>query len=331
MKSIYAAVLLVVFSACVPKDYCETEHPIMLVPGVSGFSTLVGFMDYWWQIPRNLRNSGAVVRCASISAVNGPDVRGEQLIDQVEEFLAETGKDRVHLIGHSHGSPTARYVAHVRPDLVASVSSIAGGNRPLPFPDDSLDVLTEYQKNLLFTAFSLFGEMINVLGGTDWAQDGQALIYSSMGKDILQFNTRYPHGLPKTDSDPEGDYYAYVPGDDGTRHFMRFYSWTGAAPGLTNPLDPFDPFAFVFGKLMDSYVTDEFEEKAGDLAHEHDGMIMVWSARFGKVIREDYYWNHTDGSNMMFGLTSPFASNPIAVFRQHINRLQADEMLPDLS
>ena len=43
--------------------------------------------------------------------------------------LAATGAAKVNLIGHSHGGPTARYVASVRPDLVGSVSSVAGVNK----------------------------------------------------------------------------------------------------------------------------------------------------------------------------------------------------------
>ncbi len=74
-----------------PRDYCETENPIMLVPGASGFNTLIGFVDYWWQIPKNLERDGAVVRASSLSAIIDPRTRGEQLIPQIEDFLAETG------------------------------------------------------------------------------------------------------------------------------------------------------------------------------------------------------------------------------------------------
>jgi Predicted acetyltransferases and hydrolases with the alpha/beta hydrolase fold len=41
----------------------------------------------------------------------------------------------VNLIGHSHGGPTARYIAGVRPDLVASVSTVAGTNDGSPVAD----------------------------------------------------------------------------------------------------------------------------------------------------------------------------------------------------
>merc|ERR1711976_999114 len=48
-------------------------------------------------------------------------VRGEQLLDYIDEVLALSGADKVNLIGHSHGGPTARYAASVAPDKVASV------------------------------------------------------------------------------------------------------------------------------------------------------------------------------------------------------------------
>ncbi len=328
MKSVYAAVLLVFFSACVPKDYCETEYPIMLVPGISGFDTLMGVLDMWYQIPENLSDGGAVVRCATLSAFNTAEVRGEQLLVQVEDFLAETGADKVNLIGHSQGAPAARYVAHVSPGLVASVTSAAGGNREVPFDVIDLNELTAYQEylfDLVFAARDLLGDIyFNGLGGTNWPQDSKAMAYSILGEELTEFNNKYPHGMPKADSDPEGEYYAYVPDDDGVQHFMRFYSWTGAAPGFTNPLDLADALFVAYGGVMDALITEDFEEKAGDVAHEQDGMVPVWSARFGKVIREDYHWNHLDAVNNMFGLISPFASNPIAVFRQHANRLQQD-------
>ncbi|MCV5343391.1 alpha/beta fold hydrolase, partial [Escherichia coli] len=66
---------------------------------------------------------------AQVSATNSSEVRGEQLLAQVETLLAAIGAEKVNLIGHSHGGPTTRYVASVRPDLVASVTSIGGVNK----------------------------------------------------------------------------------------------------------------------------------------------------------------------------------------------------------
>ena len=108
--------------------YTQTQHPIVLVHGLFGFDTLAG-VDYFYGIPHSLTRDGATVYVAQVSAANSTEVRGEQLLEQVETLLAATGATKVNLIGHSHGGPTARYVASVRPDLVASVTSIGGVNK----------------------------------------------------------------------------------------------------------------------------------------------------------------------------------------------------------
>jgi triacylglycerol lipase len=69
-----------------------------------------------------------VIRGAGFATQFANEVRGEQLLARIEEILRETGPQKVNLIGHSQGSLTARYAAAKRPDLVASVTSVAGPN-----------------------------------------------------------------------------------------------------------------------------------------------------------------------------------------------------------
>lgn len=104
-----------------PSNYTQTRYPIVLVHGMFGFDTAVG-IDYWFGIPGNLRADGARVYVAQVPALNSTVARGEVLLQQVEEIAAIYGK--VNLISHSHGGPTIRYVSLVRPDLVASMTSV---------------------------------------------------------------------------------------------------------------------------------------------------------------------------------------------------------------
>jgi triacylglycerol lipase len=106
----------------------QTRYPIVLVHGLFGFDNVLG-IDYFYGIPDALRREGAKVYVAQVSAANSTEVRGEQLLQQVKTILALTGASKVHLIGHSHGGPTARYVAGVAPQWVASVTSVGGVNR----------------------------------------------------------------------------------------------------------------------------------------------------------------------------------------------------------
>lgn len=124
-----SAVLIAILVAPAPasaQGYTQTKYPIVLVHGLFGFDNL-GPVDYFYGIPSALRSGGAKVYMTSVSAANSTEVRGEQLLSQVKQILAATGAAKDNLIGHSHGGPTARYVASVRPDLVGSVSSVAGG------------------------------------------------------------------------------------------------------------------------------------------------------------------------------------------------------------
>ena len=91
-------------SALEVSGYTETKYPIVLVHGLFGFDTLAG-VDYFYGVPESLTKDGASVYVAQVSATNSSEVRGEQLLAQVETLLAATGASKVNLVGHSHGGP----------------------------------------------------------------------------------------------------------------------------------------------------------------------------------------------------------------------------------
>jgi len=119
-------------------DYAKTKYPLVFVHGMFGFNRLGSAefgLDYWYQVLPDLAKNGATAYATQVSPLESTEVRGEQLLQQVEEVVALTGKNKVNLIGHSHGGPTARYIAGVRPDLVSSVTSVAGTNFGSPVAD----------------------------------------------------------------------------------------------------------------------------------------------------------------------------------------------------
>ena len=75
-------------------DYTKTKYPIVLATGVLGFDKLVGFVDYWYGIPNAMKDGGAKVYTTSASAFNSSEVRGEQLLAQVQNILAITGAQK---------------------------------------------------------------------------------------------------------------------------------------------------------------------------------------------------------------------------------------------
>ncbi|MCL9783021.1 triacylglycerol lipase [Vibrio sp. S4M6] len=306
MKSILISMLVSVLvfmgSAQASSDdsgYTATKYPIVLVHGLFGFDKLAG-MDYFFGIPQALTKSGATVYVAQISAANSTEVRGEQLLKQVQEVLAITGAKKVNLIGHSHGGPTARYVASVAPDLVASVTSIGGVNKGSRIADIVRGTLPEgsIPEAITVKITNAFLALLNLLsGGQDLPQDPLKALASLTTQGSLEFNKKYPEGVP-TSACGEGDYV----GPNG----VYYYSWTGDR-NFTNALDPSDAFMVILGLAFDG---------------TNDGLVGTCSAHLGKVIRDDYKMNHLDEINGLLGLTDLFETDPKTLYRQQANRLK---------
>ncbi len=279
--------------------YTQTKYPIVLVHGLFGFDN-IGPVDYWYGIPAALRADGAKVYVVQVSAANATEVRGEQLLTQVKQILAATGAAKVNLIGHSHGGPTTRYVASVRPDLVASVTSVGGVNKGSAVADLLLGVAPpgSLSNTVVVSVTNGLATVINFLsGGSGLPQNALAAAKSLSTAGSLKFNQSYPEGVPTT-ACGEGAY---------TARGVAYYSWSGAKP-YTNLLDVVDPAlaltALAFGGA------------------KNDGLVSSCSSHLGKVIRDDYAINHLDEVNQTIGLVNLFETNPVTLFRQQANRLK---------
>lgn len=278
------------------KNYTQTKYPIVLVHGLFGFDS-IGPMDYWHRIPSELRKDGAEVYVAQVAAGNSTEVRGEQLLQQVEDIIAISGKAKVHLIGHSHGGPTVRYVASVRPELVASATSVAGPHRGSAVADLINESAPEgsLRRELIASVTDTLAGLINLLSDGRYEQDTVAALNSLTTEGAAVFNAAHPQGIP---SDC-GDGQHQVNG-------VRYFSWSGTAH-ITNLLDPTD-----YGMALTGAAFNE----------ANDGLVGRCSSHLGKVIRSDYFQNHLDEVNQLFGLTAPLATSPVTLYRQHANRLK---------
>ncbi len=282
-----------------PSTYTKTKYPIVLTHGLYGFDSLLG-IKYWHKVPETLRADGAEVYLTTVSNSNSPEVRGEQLIPQIERILAISGAKKVNLIGHSHGGPTIRYVASVRPDLVASVTSIAGVNKGTPVADTLADWSNQsgFMAGVIETLGNALAGVIDLLSGGDYDQDIMASLASMTTEKTTAFNQRHPGGIP-TSACGEG---AYV--DNG----IRYYSWSGAKPS-TNIFDPLDLITATTSLFFPAGV-------------KNDGLVGSCSSHLGMVIRDDFKMNHLDEVNMLLGIHHLFSTDPLTVFRSHANRLK---------
>ncbi|MEX1364034.1 MAG: triacylglycerol lipase [Nannocystaceae bacterium] len=278
--------------------YTETEYPIILAHGMSGFDSLFGVVDYWPGIVWALEQDGAEVFVTEVSQFNDTAVRGQQLLDQVEEIVALTGSPKVNLIGHSHGGLDIRWVAAQRPDLVASVTSVGSPHQGAELADfvRTLVIEDSFGESILGGLAGGLGSLLALLSGASNPQDPIAGLEALTSDGQAQFNAVYPQGLPAS---PCGDGPAVVDG-------VRYFSWSGTRP-LTNVFDVSD------GLLgLTSLVYSE----------DNDGLVGQCSSHLGTVIRDDYQQNHLDEVNLVFGLVHWFSVNPKTLYRQHANRLK---------
>jgi triacylglycerol lipase len=275
--------------------YTQTKYPIVLVHGLFGFDNVAG-IDYFYGIPAELRNGGAQVFVASVSSFNSSEARGEQLLKEIKTLLASTGAKKVNLIGHSQGGPTARYVAGVAPELVASVTTIAGVNKGSKIADLVGRFLPagSFSEAVVVSATTALGNVIGFLSGRSVPEVPLEALKALSTAGTATFNAKFPQGLPTgCTNGPE-----LVNG-------VRYYSWTGSK-GLTNILDISDPAMGVLNLLH---------------GEPNDGLVSVCSSRLGTSLGV-YSQNHLDEINQLFGLRDIFDVNPVTLYRDHANRLK---------
>ncbi len=279
--------------------YTQTQYPIVLVHGLLGFDAL-GPVQYFYGVPSELRRSGATVYTASVSQSNSTEVRGEQLLKELQTLKAKYGHSKFNLVGHSHGGNTIRYVAGVSPSLVASVTSMGTPHQGSKVAD-GLQGITNWTGTTGLVAGVVNGlsSVVAYLSGSPSnPQNALASLQSLSTVGAKDFNRRFPQGAPTTAC---GQGPELVNG-------VRYYSMGGTSV-LTNILDVSDSLlgagALFFG----------FEQ--------NDGLVGQCSNHWGKVLRDDYGWNHIDEINHVFGLRSIFSSDPVSVYRAHANRLKS--------
>ena len=279
----------------------KTKYPLVLVHGFIGFDSILGVVNYFYDIPGNLRNDGATVYIASVNPSQTTEFRGEELIQQMKQWAAKDGVKKFNLIGHSHGGPTVRYAAGTVPSMVASVSTMAGTHFGSKVADDILAATTPGGG---FDQLATGGlKLISWLTGNKTTSDADLLtaLNSLSAPGAAAFNAKFPAGAP-TSTCGQGPNSATIGGNK-----MLWYSFSGNVV-KTNSGDVSD--------LILSYTGDYFKGEA------NDGLVSQCSSHWGKVIKDNYPWNHLDEINQVLGAIGKGAPDPVAFYKQHANRLK---------
>jgi len=285
----------------------STRYPILLIHGLFGFDR-IGKFELFHDIRQALRNAGARVFVPHLSAIHDNEVRGKQLLMQIERVLEGTGACKVNLIGHSQGALAARYAAAVAPNSVASVTSVSGPNHGSELADFLRKALTpgRLPEHVAETVVNLFADFLATLSDNRYQpRNAIAALNALTTEGVGAFNDKYPQGLPATW------------GGKGNERVngVRYYSWSGIVPsnvlkeGL-NALDPLNGFC----RLLSGYFVTE--------AGQNDGLVGRFSSHLGTVIRSDYALDHLDTLGQPAGQLRT-GVDPVELYVQHADRLRA--------
>ncbi len=295
----------------------KTKYPIVLVHGLSGFDSILA--DYFYGVKGALANVGATeVYTPLITGFNTSEVRGEQLLSYVEELRAITGAQKFNLIGHSQGGIDARYVASVRPDLVASVTSIGSPH----FGSGAADLIKDSPlEGAAMNIGNAVGKLLAAITGDNSQQvNAMGALEALNSTDAAVFNAKYPEGLRQGDCQetprhnvgswwrPNWVYDYSVNDGEHNVNGVAYYSWGGTY----NPIFNSNVLDLTDGLLSVTFLT---------IDEENDGLVGRCSTHLGQVIRDDYTMTHADEINGMFGLRGLGTTSPLPLYVEHAKRL----------
>ncbi|MEP7124761.1 MAG: alpha/beta fold hydrolase [Byssovorax sp.] len=257
-------------------------YPFVFAHGFFGFEKFAGadFLTYYYNVKARLAQDGEIIDTPSVDPFNDSTYRGAQLIDRIETFLAATGAKKVNIIGHSQGGLDARVVAHDRPDLVASVVTIATPHQGTPVADVAMKLLADPN------AAKIIDDLGKLLGAPLYDQIGNQTsvvkplkLFSTAG--IAEFNAKYP--------DAPGVFYASIAGRSSYHGFDNDCAGDLQLQFMTQwnkTLDPVDPLLGATSLLLGSAA--------------NDGLVRDKDAKWGE------YWgcvpaDHLDEIGQLFG------------------------------
>lgn len=279
--------------------YTQTRYPVVLVHGLFGFSQIAA-VDYFHAIPKALRDGGATVYTPAVSAANSNEVRGEQLLKTLRLLKASYGYTKFNLVGHSQGGATARYVAAVAPELVASITTVGAPHQGSKVAD-ALGTATSVPLlgPALVSLVNGLATVISTISGSQaLPQDALGALQSLNTAGAKDFNRRYPQGAPTTEC------------GSGPQMVNGIGYWSvGGTSVLTNPFDIGDP-VIALGALSFGF-------------EANDGLVGRCSSHWGTVIKDNFAWNHLDEANQVLGLRGLFSQDPVAFYRSQANRLKS--------
>jgi len=194
----------------------KTRYPVVFAHGMGGFDDLLGY-DYWGNdfgtfvgepcksIFDTDCNSdlhpGQLAFVAQVAAFQSSEVRGLDLADDIESFMATAGVSKVSIIGHSQGGIDARKAARVLRERrgvtsVAVLASVSSPHRGSPVAKYILDMKPGVTSVIAALA-RYYGNSVYAPGNDAYAAAKQLVYNDYSATDgvvtgMKVFNEKYP-------------------------------------------------------------------------------------------------------------------------------------------
>ncbi|MGB8922757.1 MAG: triacylglycerol lipase [Pseudomonas sp.] len=283
-----------------------TRYPILLVHGLFGFDR-IGRFELFHDVKQALREAGGQVFVPQLSATHDNEVRGQQLMLQIERVLQGTGAGKVNLIGHSQGALACRYAAALMPKNVASVTSVSGPNHGSELADALRRALIpgRLPEQVAEQIATRIADFLSLLSGQPaLPRNAVAALNALTTAGVGEFNSKYPQGLPA------------IWGGHGAERVndVRYYSWSGTLQD--DWLQTLDPVHAVCRAMSEHFVVD---------AGQNDGFVGRYSSHLGTVIRSDYPFDHLASLRRPDGPRKP-GLDPVELYVEHAIRLKAAQL-----
>jgi triacylglycerol lipase len=194
----------------------KTTYPVVFAHGMAGFDNILG-VDYWGDdygtfvgdpcdeflevYCNDLIDSGQKSLVAAVQPFESSEVRGLQLANQIESYMATTGAKYVNLVGHSQGGLDIRKAARVLRErkgytAVKALVSISSPHRGSPVAQWILS-MGNGVTGVVDALARIFGDVIYGPGNDGYAA-AKTLVYNDFdAKDgkttgAKAFNAAYP-------------------------------------------------------------------------------------------------------------------------------------------
>lgn len=246
-------------------------YPLVLVHGFSGWKDIQALhISYFYGVADALRDDGETeVFETQVDPYHATEIRGNELAPQIDQILANTGKDKVNVIAHSQGGLDTRYIISTLGygDRIASLTTVSTPHRGTRIADGLLKSVPDWTDALINAAADVLGKS---LFDIETDSDMRASL-ESLSEPYVQtvFN-------PANPNDPRVSYFSYAGrSNDDSGDPECNGSWIPNDPTVIDHIDP----------LLS--ITGDYLKTPGDgilCADDecvNDGIVTVPSARWG--------------------------------------------------